>query len=170
MQSARLPLRQMDSNATPSPDPEAAARRRSGRVVRAPDKFAPDASQAAAKRKRDDGEEDDGDDAGADDDENEVPELDDESDEGEDQESDDEPARAKRAKKSSQSQRARKPSAKKPKINGTQPSVGTKTVTLPRMPKKAVRLDTAGTGTGLYGTAAAPRRLQWKLNCMIIMR
>lgn len=142
----------MDSNATTSPDPEAAARRRSGRVVRAPDKFAPDASQAAAKRKRGDGEDDDGSDDGSDADENDVPELDDESDE-DDQESDDEPpARAKRAKKSSQSQRGRKPSAKKPKINGTKPSVGTKTVTLPRMPKKSVRLDTAATGTGLYGT------------------
>lgn len=159
----------MDSNANTSPDPEAAARRRSGRVVRVPDKFAPEASQAAAKRKRDNGEDEDGDDAGADDDENDVPDLDDgisDDDDDDDHESDEEPARPKRAKKPSQSQRARKPSAKKPKINGTQPDVGAKTVTLPRMPKKSVRLDTTGAGTGLYGMGTMLRLPNWRVMYM----
>lgn len=145
----------MDSNANTSPDPDSTARRRSGRVVKVPDKFAPEPSQALVKRKRDDGEDDDGA-PGVDDDddadENELPELDDEMSD-DDQASDDEPARSKRSKKSSsQTQRARKPSAKKPKINGTQPAASNHTVTLPRMPKKSVRLDTSGKGTGLYGT------------------
>jgi cohesin complex subunit SA-1/2 len=154
MQSARLPLRQvMDSNANTSPDPESTARRRSGRVVRVPDKFAPDASQAPSKRKRDNGDEGEDDDGEAENDvdENDVPELDDGISD-DDQESDEEAVRSKKSKKSaSQSKRARKPSAKKPKINGAQPAASNHTVTLPRMPKKSVRLDTTGKGTGLYG-------------------
>ena len=143
----------MDSNANTSPDPESTARRRSGRVVRVPDKFAPDASQAPVKRKRDNGDdgEDDDEEAEHDVDENDVPELDDEMSD-DDQESEEEAVRSKKSKKSSsQTKRARKPSAKKPKINGTQPAASNHTVTLPRMPKKSVRLDTTGKGTGLYG-------------------
>ncbi|CAI6100385.1 unnamed protein product [Clonostachys chloroleuca] len=134
----------MDSNGNPSPDPDTAARRRSGRVVRAPDKFSPEAAgpSSVAKRKRDAGEE-------GEDDENDDPEVDDESDEA-DQLSDDEPAPSRRARKSSQTKRAKKPSAKKPKINGTQHATANNTVTLPRMPKKVVRLDTGDKGTGLY--------------------
>lgn len=155
MPSARLPLRQiMDSNADPSPNPDAASRRRSGRVVKAPDKFSPEPSNpSVAKRKRD-GADDDEEDA-----ENDVPELDEEgSDEGEQDSDENEAATSRRAQKSSQSKRARKPSAKKPKINGSQPAASSRTVTLPRMPKKSVRLDTGERGNGLYGRKYRLRR------------
>lgn len=152
MQSARLPLRQiMDSNGNTSPDPDT-SRRRSGRVVRAPDKFSSQPSQQAiAKRKRDGGDEDDGD-------ENDVPDLDDEDSDEAEPESDDEPTPTRKSRKS-QSKRAKKPSAKKPKINGAQPSTSNRTVTLPRMPKKPTRLDTGDTGNGLYGIMHLPRRV-----------
>lgn len=162
MQSSRLPLRQiMDSNANPASNPDTAARRRSGRVVRAPDKFSPEPSQpAVAKRKRDgadDDDDEDDDDEEDEDGENQVPELEDEgSDDGE-QDSDandndeNEAATSRKSRKSLQSKRNKKPSAKKPKINGTQPAAPTRTVTLPRMPKKSVRLETGAKGNGLYG-------------------
>lgn len=137
----------MASNADSNPDPDAAARRRSGRVVKAPDRLAPEPSVSAAKRKRDGADEED-------DAENDVPELDDdESDEPDDESDDETPARKSRK---AQSKRARKPASKKPKINGTQPSAK-RTMTLPRMPKKPVRLDTDGKSNALYSTAPARR-------------
>lgn len=153
MQSARLPLRQiMDSNANTSPDPDATSRRRSGRVVRAPDKFSPEpATQPIAKRKRD-GADEDGD-------ENDVPELDDEDSDEVDPDSDDEPAPSRKSQKS-QSKRAKKPTAKKAKINGAQPAASNRTVTLPRMPKRSVRLETGDKGNGLYGIMSLPTRLR----------
>lgn len=145
MQSARRPLQEiMDSNANSSPDPDTAARRRSGRVVKAPDRLAP---EPAAKRKRDGT--DDGDDA-----ENDLPELDSEVSDELDPESEDEPAPSRKSR-TSQSKRAKKPASKKPKINGTQPTTTNRTMTLPRMPKKSVRLDTDGKGSGLYSMASA---------------
>lgn len=153
MQSARQPLQEiMDSNANSSPDPDTAARRRSGRVVKAPDRLAPEpSSQSVAKRKRD-GADDDEDD---DDAENDSPELDDEDSDEPDPESDDEPTPSRKSRKS-QSKRAKKPASKKPKINGTQPVGASRTMTLPRMPKKSVRLDTEGKGNGLYGMSVLP--------------
>ncbi|RDA94413.1 hypothetical protein CP533_2222 [Ophiocordyceps camponoti-saundersi (nom. inval.)] len=131
----------MDGSPSASPETETIARRRSGRVVRPPAKFAP-------KRKRDDNE------ADADDDE-----ADDEP--GSEQESSDEPDAASDAdhppprwRKSSRSARPKKPSTKKPKINGS-----SHIARIPSRPKKVVRID-AGSGSGLFadifGSGDAP--------------
>lgn len=142
----------MDNNASPTPTPEAdsTARRRSGRVVRAPTKFTPEAAtqSATTKRKRDEHDEEDA--------ENEAPDSDEEmSDEIEDDSDDDHPAPRSR-KKSSQTSRAKKPSLKKPKINGTQPARAAHPAGLPSRPKKSVRIDTGDKGTGLFGKDFTP--------------
>lgn len=151
MQAARPPLQEiMDSNANASPDPDTAARRRSGRVVKAPDRLAPEpSSQSVAKRKRDGADDDDENE----DDEDDLPELDEEDSDEPDPESEDEAAPSRKSRKS-QSKRAKKPASKKPKINGTQSHATNRTMTLPRMPKKSVRLNTEGKGNGLYGMPA----------------
>lgn len=132
----------MDNNASPTPEGDAAARRRSGRVVKAPTKFTPEpTSQSASKRKRDDQDEEDG--------ENEAPESDEEmSDEGDHESDEDHPAP--RSRKKSQTSRARKPSSKKPKINGSQPARAAHPAGLPSRPKKTVRIETGDRGTGLF--------------------
>jgi cohesin complex subunit SA-1/2 len=133
----------MDNNASPTPEGDAAARRRSGRVVKAPTKFTPEpTSQSASKRKRDDQDEEDG--------ENEAPESDEEmSDEGDHESDEDHPAP--RSRKKSQTSRAKKPSSKKPKINGSQPARAAHPAGLPSRPKKTVRIETGDKGTGLFG-------------------
>lgn len=143
----------MDSNAT-SPDPE--SRRRSGRVVRAPQKFAPDNAQGAAKRKR--GTDQDGDDA-----ENDAPlDSDEEMSEGSpeedsdsgDQESEDDAARRRAAarKKKGKSSRPRKPANKRVKTNGASTGAGKHPASLPSRPKKSVRIERLPEeGTGLFG-------------------
>ncbi|KAF7547308.1 hypothetical protein G7Z17_g7816 [Cylindrodendrum hubeiense] len=137
----------MDNNASPTPTPEAdnTARRRSGRVVRAPTKFTPEAANQSAttKRKRDDHDEEDV--------ENEAPDSDDEmSEEIEDDSGDDDHPAPRSRKKSSQTSRAKKPSSKKPKINGTQPARAAHPAGLPSRPKKSVRIDAGDKGTGLF--------------------
>lgn len=144
----------MDSNASPSPDPE--SRRRSGRVVRAPEKFAPDAAHGPAKRKR--GAELDGDDA-----ENAAP-LDSDEDmsegslaedgESADHESDDDAAARRRAakKKKAKPSRPRKPANKRVKTNGASAGAGKHPASLPSRPKKSVRIERLPEdGTGLFG-------------------
>lgn len=151
----------MDSNASQSPGPDS-SRRRSGRVVKVPDKFAPDPAHAAAKRKR--GIELDGDDA-----ENEAPldsdaemseggapDQDDEPSEG--QESDDEAAARRRAalkkKKVAKPSRPRKPANKRVKTNGASSGHA---ASLPTRPKKTVRIERLPTeGTGLFGQSLQP--------------
>lgn len=142
----------MDSNAS-SPDPE--SRRRSGRVVRAPEKFAPDAAHGPAKRKR--GAEHDGDD------ENAAP-LDSDEDMSEgspaedgdsgDHESEDDAAARRRAakKKKAKSSRPRKPANKRVKTNGASAGAGKHPASLPTRPKKSVRIERLPQeGTGLFG-------------------
>lgn len=138
----------MDSSPGPSPEPDTTARRRSGRVVRAPSKFSPEPTQpAVAKRKRGDQDEDDVENDGLESDEEMSDDVDDDSDA-------DHPAP--RSRKPSQTNRARKPSSKKPKLNGTQPA-GLESVTrIPSRPKKTVRIDPGEKGTGLFGTIQFP--------------
>ncbi|KAI1026226.1 hypothetical protein LB504_011232 [Fusarium proliferatum] len=145
----------MDNNASPSPDPDATTRRRSGRVVRAPTKFTPDTTTQSTnpKRKRDDQddeEEDEEEDA-----ENEAPDSDEEMSNEPDNDSDEDHPAPRSRKKSSQTSRAKKPSAKKPKINGSKPlrpaRVTHAAKSLPSRPKKSVRIeDAAVKGHGLY--------------------
>lgn len=153
MSSTKLPLMEAaDSNSQASPAPADGSRRRSGRVVRAPQKFAPDAAPSskrkrAADRDNEDAEnEEPGDDD--DDDDDEAPSDDDDDD----MVDDDEPAPAKRRKKPAASQ-SKERALKKPKTNGTTLGSGAHASSLPRRPKKAVRVDVAHReGDGIFGS------------------
>jgi hypothetical protein len=157
MPPARPPLMESSENvgvASSSPAPAASAadpasRRRSGRVSRAPAKFEPDATTTKRKRGAAGHDDEDGGDE-----ENEVPDLtEDVSDEEDDEDDDGSGAapRQQRRKKGPQARGgARKPAAKKPKINGTAMSHAS---SLPSRPKKTTRvaIDVQG-GNGLYGS------------------
>jgi len=140
----------MEVSENDAPTSNATAKRRvSGRAVRAPEKFVPDAPSSQAgnggsKRKR-----------GADnseDIENEVDEEEDSDDEDDDEESPDE-EEVRQAKKRAKT--AKKPVVKKAKVNGTSPDApdaAATTVKLPsrqKKPKKAVIQDAKA--EGLYG-------------------
>ncbi|KAG6014124.1 hypothetical protein E4U43_006903 [Claviceps pusilla] len=136
----------MDLDASPSatPDPDATTRRRSGRVVKVPTKYAPEPTTTSApKRKRsdDDGQEAENDETDADE------QTSDEDDDGDDAQTDgDHPApRSRKA-----TARVKKPSSKKPKINGAQPSGLTQIARIPSRPKKMVRIEAGEKGTGLF--------------------
>ncbi|KAG5971076.1 hypothetical protein E4U58_000300 [Claviceps cyperi] len=138
----------MDSDASTNttPEPDATTRRRSGRVVKAPIKYAPEpAATGAPKRKRDehDGQDVDSDDNGPDD------KTSDEEDNDDDAQSDgDHPAPRSRTVRA----RVRKPSSKKPKINGAQPPGPHQIARIPSRPKKTVRIEAGEKGTGLFAT------------------
>lgn len=141
----------MDSSGSPTPEPDATAPRRSGRVVRAPSKFAPEpAAQRsnASKRKRGDGDEDDAED------DNQGSDEDMSDDDEDDDAESDEDHPAPRSRKSAQTGRAKKPSLKKPKINGHQPARSTHATSIPSRPKKSVRIEAGDKGTGLFGRTA----------------
>lgn len=121
----------MDNSAT-SLDQDDAARRRSGRVSKAPQKFEPELSQSA-KRKRGQGQDGGFDDGDLDSEEDDSSEEEDDSDE-------EHPAPRSRQP----ANRRKKPSTKKPKINGA-------AVRIPSRPKKAVRIEVGEKGTGLFG-------------------
>lgn len=135
-----------ENTATPSPAP--AARRRSGRQTRAPEKFQPETT-IAPKRKR--GAQDEEDDV-----ENHDPEDDEEesSEDPEDSPAEEERSRPKK-KPASQPSRAKKPALKKPKVNGTAPAGASMSIGLPSRPKpkKIARVVTgdARDGDGVYG-------------------
>lgn len=149
-----------DNNATSSPAsvPDN-SRRRSGRVVRAPQKFSPEqhASQTDHTSKRKRGQDNDGEDG-----ENESPNEGDEEEEElsePDDEDDVEEAPSSRTKKSKSKQRSRpkKPAIKRAKVNGSTPadvisvSNAPVAVKLPNRPKKTVRVAIARPdGDGLY--------------------
>lgn len=156
-----------ENTATPSPAPaNGAARRRSGRERRAPEKFQPEVA-TAPKRKRaeddDDDENQDPDQAAAAADEDEDMSDDDDEDSAEDSPDEEEQRAARRQQKSkkkgaSQPSRAKKPAAKKPKINGAAPAAATAqsiSVGLPSRPKpkKTARVVTGDRrdGDGVYG-------------------
>ncbi|KAI2623123.1 STAG-domain-containing protein [Hypoxylon sp. NC1633] len=160
MSQSRLPLMETsDNNATSSPaSAPDNSRRRSGRVVRAPQKFSPDpqASQndnPSSKRKR-------GPDRDDEDEENESPGEGNEDEElsGPDDSDDDVEEAASRSKKSKSKQisRPKKPAVKRAKVNGTTPADAVSAsnapaVRLPNRPKKTVRVTIAHPdGDGLY--------------------
>lgn len=141
----------MELSEKDAPSSNATAKRRaSGRAVRAPEKFVPDApssqaGNAGSKRKR-------GADNNAEDIENEADEEEDDSDEDDDDESPDE-EEVRQAKKKTKT--AKKPVAKKAKVNGIAPDASdapATTVRLPsrqKKPKKVVIQDAKA--EGLYG-------------------
>lgn len=131
-----------------------ATRRKSGRVSKKPDRFAPDAhSTSTTKRKR-----------GTDNDSGvEASETSDpESDPTSDDEPDEEEIRERRRKRKTKGT-ARKPAAKKPKTNGDSVSLAIRpaanaTRKIAKRPRKApVRKSTLADDTeGLYGTSCQP--------------
>ncbi|KAF4452018.1 cohesin complex subunit SA-1/2 [Fusarium austroafricanum] len=147
----------MDNNTSPTPDPDATTRRRSGRVVRAPAKFTPEPATQSThpKRKRDDQDDDEDENEDEEEAENETPDSDEEMSDESDNDSDEDHPAPRSRKKPSQTSRAKKPSAKKPKTNGSKPlrpaRVTHAAKSLPSRPKKSVRIeDAAVKGTGLY--------------------
>lgn len=134
----------MSDNGSASPDADAAARtRRSGRVVKAPQKFADDATLSAAGPKRKRAENDDDDDP----DEDASGSDDDMSDDAADS---DDPETTPKARKPALN-RAKKSSIKKPKINGSSTARGGQFGGLVSRPKKSVRIEAGAKGTGLFG-------------------
>lgn len=110
------------------------APRRSGRVVKAPEKWEPEAAAQAASSKRKRG--------GADGEDGDEDELESEEDSDNDAESDEDHP----APRSRRAGGPKKPSLKKPKINGS----GGHTARIPSRPKKTVRIDAGKKGTGLF--------------------
>ncbi|KAI1761442.1 STAG-domain-containing protein [Hypoxylon sp. FL1150] len=161
MSPSRLPLMETSDNNAPSspasiPD---SSRRRSGRVVRAPQKFSPqpNAPQNDQSTKRKRGADHDDEDA-----ENGYPEEADEDDEelsdppdDEGDEVDEAPSRSRKTK-SKQKTRPKKPAVKRAKVNGSAPVDTASTphapaVKLPNRPKKTSRVVIAHPdGNGLY--------------------
>lgn len=150
MNTQRLPLMEIENDV--SSTPVVGGRRKSGRAVRAPEKFVPEFPSSAirstnAKRKRSE-EEDEGE---GEDDASEEEEIDAEEDEDDDlnEESagEEELKEARRKAKT-----AKKPVAKKPKINGTASHARVPAVRLPNRPKKAKKVVLADDNAeGLYG-------------------
>lgn len=136
MSIKRFPLRETMDNATASPDTDAASRRRSGRVSKAPAKFSQEPVAAKRKRSGDDRDDDEDDDV-----ENELPEADEDISDATD---DQEPAVRRprqRSKRPPKSSAARKPAVKKPKTNGVAPDSLNKATNLPSRPKKTVAIS-----------------------------
>lgn len=150
-----------DNNATSSPASAPASapdlsRRRSGRVVRAPQKFSPEPQNdhsSSSKRKR-------GLDRDEEDAENESPVEEEEeelSDPEEEDEAEEEQTSRPKSSKSKQKSRSKKPAAKRTKVNGSAPAdivsaSNAPAVRLPNRPKKTVRVTIAHPdGEGLYG-------------------
>ena len=130
--------------------------------MRAPAKFAPEANaSAAAKRKRgDQGEDEDVDDEiGSD--EDMSAEDDDEDDDASD--ADHPGSRSRKA-----GGRTKKPSSKKPRINGTQPA-GSHISRIPSRPKKAVRIEAAEKGTGLFGMCSKQKTVMGLPNRLLML-
>jgi cohesin complex subunit SA-1/2 len=120
-------------------------RRKSGRAVKAPEKFVPDAPSsqpgpASVKRKRSGGDV-----------ENDASDVDEEAEDSEeDIESAGEEVRATRKK--AKAKPAKKPAAKKPKVNGTVSHNEAPAVRLPNRPKKVKKVAIADDDAeGLYG-------------------
>ena len=119
------------------------SRRKSGRAVKVPEKFVPDApssqqGSASAKRKR-----------GGEDAENDASDVDEEEEESDATvESAAEEVREIRRK----AKTTKKPAAKKPKVNGTATHERAPAVKLPARPKKAKKVAIADkSAEGLYG-------------------
>lgn len=132
-----IPVKDEMDNATAPPDQEAASRRRSGRVSRAPAKFSPEPIHAT-KRKRgetagdDDDDDDEDDDDQEDDDGTDTHEADD--DDISDAHGGDDPLPRRSRPRNKPASRAKQPAVKKPKTNGLSLNHA---ANLPTRPKKA---------------------------------
>lgn len=139
-----MPLMDISNNDLTSAPTATGGRRKSGRAVKVPEKFIPDApssqpGQTSAKRKR---EQENG--------ENDASGLEDEADEDEisEESAAEEEIRASQRRPN----RARKPATKKAKVNGRASHTGAPAVKLPSRPKKSRRVAIADNDAdGLYG-------------------
>jgi cohesin complex subunit SA-1/2 len=135
----------ISSNDVTSSPAETSARRKSGRAVRAPNKFVPNApssqaGSASAKRKRG-GEY-------AENNASDGEEIEEDSDESIESAGEEELKDARRKAKKP----AKKPAQKKPKVNGSLPNKGGAAVRLPTRSKKTKKVAIADTSAGgLYG-------------------
>jgi cohesin complex subunit SA-1/2 len=135
----------ISSNDVTSSPAASGTRRKSGRAVKAPEKFVPDAPStqpepASAKRKRQ-GED-------AEDDASDNEEVDDDSDESIESAGEEELKDARRKAKNT----TKKPASKKPKVNGALSKEKAPAVRLPNRAKKPKQVAIAdGSAEGLYG-------------------
>lgn len=138
----------ISSNDVASSPAETGSRRKSGRAVRAPEKFVPDAPSsqagpASSKRKRGG--------ADTDNDASDSEEVDDDSDESIESAGEEELKDARRKAKPARNQ-AQKPAQKKPKVNGAVSNEGGPAVRLPTRSKKPKKIAIADMNAeGLFG-------------------
>lgn len=133
----------ISNNDVASTPAEAGSRRKSGRAVRAPEKYIPEATSSQnglAKRKRGD--------EGAEEGASDSEEIDEDSDDSVESASEEELKEGrKKAKKP-----AKKPALKKPKVNGSLRNDASSAVRLPNRAKKPKKVAIADrTAEGLYG-------------------
>jgi cohesin complex subunit SA-1/2 len=146
MTTRRTPLMDISNNDATSSPAATGSRRKSGRAVKAPEKFAPAPTSTSTKRKRNDGEQ-----------ENDASDVDDQAEDSEDMESEEE-EEVRETRKKLKSKTARKPAAKKPKVNGNMSHEKAPAVRLPSRPKKAkkfervVVIQNVEEDEGLFGT------------------
>lgn len=155
MTTSRTPLKDISNNDVMSSPGATSSRRKSGRAVKAPEKFVPDVpssqtESASAKRKR-----------GRDDVENDASDVEDEEAEESDEtieSAGEEEVTGKRTK----AKTTKKPVAKRPKVNGAASHEDSTSVKLPNRPKKAGRRVAIAdkSETGLYGKRAYCHRLR----------
>ncbi|KAM0324187.1 hypothetical protein ACHAQA_008381 [Verticillium albo-atrum] len=138
-------------NATASPEAESASRRRSGRVVRAPEKFSPEPTVTTKRKRAADADDENLDD----DDQDEHDAENDASDDDQDMSdaTDDEPTPRPKQKQKTQRKPAPKASylaqlegraTKKPKTNGLPSASLSRAANLPSRPKKSVAIANFG--------------------------
>jgi hypothetical protein len=144
MTTRRTPLMDISNNDVTSTPVATGSRRKSGRAVKVPEKFVPDApssqqGSASAKRKR--GGED------AENDASDIEEDEEESDATVESAAEDEVREIRRKAKTT-----KKPAAKKPKVNGTATHDKEPQVKRPARPKKTKKVAIADkSAEGLYG-------------------
>lgn len=144
MSAQRTPLMDISSNDVASSPAPTGSQRKSGRAVRAPEKFVPNATSsqtgaASSKRKRGS--------ADADNDASDSEDIDDDSDESVESAGEEELRDARRKAKPK-----KKPAQKKPKVNGLLSNEGAPAVRLPTRSKKPKKVAIADMSVeGLYG-------------------
>ncbi len=144
MTTRRTPLMDISNNDVTSTPVATGSRRKSGRAVKIPEKFVPNApssqqGSASAKRKR-----------GGDDAENDASDVEEEEEESDatvESAAEEEVREIRRKAKTT-----KKPATKKPKVNGTAIHDEAPAVKLPARPKKTKKVAIADKGAeGLYG-------------------
>jgi len=141
MTTRRTPLMDISNNDVTSTPVATGSRRKSGRAVKVPEKFVPDApssqqGSASAKRKR-----------GGEDAENDASDIEEDSDATVESAAEEEVREIRRKAKTT-----KKPAAKKPKVNGTATHDKEPQVKLPARPKKTKKVAIADkSAEGLYG-------------------